>query len=84
MTGQDASVSFVARIWLERSHNGEPMWRGHIKHVQGDEEGYFRDLAEMNEFLERVSGVTGPATSGSPRSHVSTPPSPIAAGKRKP
>ena len=52
--------SFVARIWLERGSDGDPVWRGHIRHVQGDQETYFRDLEKMNEFLERVSGVAGP------------------------
>ncbi len=54
------SESFVARIWLERGSDGDPVWRGHIRHVQGDQETYFRDLEKMNEFLERVTGVAGP------------------------
>ncbi len=53
--------SFVARIWLEPGDNGDVMWRGHIRHVQGSEEEYFQDLMKMREFLARVSGVTGPA-----------------------
>jgi hypothetical protein len=52
--------SFVARIWLERKSNGGPVWRGHIRQVQGEKETYCRDLAEMNKFLESVSGATGP------------------------
>tara|TARA_Y100000294_G_scaffold118479_1_gene110007 strand:- start:218 stop:349 length:132 start_codon:yes stop_codon:yes gene_type:complete len=28
--------------------------------VQGKKETYFQDLAEMNKFLESVSGATGP------------------------
>jgi hypothetical protein len=52
--------SFVARIWLERGTNGEPLWRGHVRHVQGDQEAYFQNLMEMSEFLEQVSGVPGP------------------------
>jgi hypothetical protein len=51
----------VARIWLERGSNGDPIWRGHIKHIQGEEETYFQDLETMSDFLQRVSGVTGPA-----------------------
>ena len=53
--------SFVARVWLERTSGNDPEWRGHIQHVQGPEEIYFHDLAEMSEFLELVSGVAGPA-----------------------
>jgi len=49
--------SFVARIWLERSTNGDPRWRGHVQHIQGQEEIYFQDLNELGEFLEEVSGT---------------------------
>jgi hypothetical protein len=49
--------SFVARIWLEGEPGNNPTWRGHIQHVQGEEESYFQNLAEMKEFLERISGV---------------------------
>ena len=51
--------SFVARIWLERGPNGDPLWRGHVRHVQGDQEAFFQDLETMTDFLERVSGVPG-------------------------
>ena len=53
--------SFVARVWLERTADKYPKWRGHIQHVQGPEEIYFQDLSEMSEFLELVSGVPSPA-----------------------
>lgn len=56
--------SFVARIWLERGSNGEPVWRGHVRHIQGEQEAYFRDLCGMNEFIEKISGVAGPDTVG--------------------
>jgi hypothetical protein len=58
--------SFVARIWLEHGDNGDTKWRGHIRHVQGEEEEYFQDLMEMREFLGRVSGVSGPALTAQP------------------
>jgi hypothetical protein len=61
MTRHQHPDSFVARIWLERGSNGDPIWRGHIKHVQSQQEVYFQDLETMSNFLERVSGVTGPA-----------------------
>ncbi len=57
---QKQTKSFVALIWLERENNGGPVWRGHIRHVQGKQEAYFQDLTELNEFLERVSGAVGP------------------------
>ncbi len=58
--------SFVARIWLEGGSNGDPLWRGHIRHVQGNQEAFFQDLETMAEFLERVSGVSGPRQSAGP------------------
>lgn len=67
MDGKEhVSESFVARIWLESGSDGDPVWRGHIRHVQGDQEAYFQDLGEMNDFLERVSGVTGPKSIARP------------------
>ncbi len=64
MAKQRDPNSFVVRIRLERETNGDPIWRGHIRHVQGGQETYFQDLVEMNEFLERVSGVAGPGAAG--------------------
>lgn len=58
--------SFVTRIWLEHGDNGDPKWRGHIRHVQGEEEEYFQDLMEMREFLGRVSGVPWPTLTEQP------------------
>jgi hypothetical protein len=66
MDGKQTFESFIARIWLERGSNGDPIWRGHVRHVQGEEEAYFQDLGAMSEFLERVSGVSGPRRSGKP------------------
>jgi hypothetical protein len=66
MVGEHNKESFVARIWLEHGDNGDTAWRGHIRHVQGEEEEYFQDLMEMREFLGRVSGVTGPALTAQP------------------
>ena len=56
--------SFVARIRLERGTNGDPIWRGYVRHIQGGQEAYFQDFLELNEFLERVSGVSGPGAPG--------------------
>lgn len=59
--------SFIARLWLERGPDDEPMWRGHIQHVQSDREGYFQDLSEMREFLQSVTGAPGPELTGWPK-----------------
>lgn len=61
MVRNQITQSFVARLWLEQTADKDPKWRGHIQHVQGPEEIYFQDLAEMSEFLELVSGVPSPA-----------------------
>jgi len=66
MVRSQITHSFVARIWLERAADEDPKWRGHIQHIQGREELYFQDLAEMSEFLERVSGVPGPGLAANP------------------
>jgi hypothetical protein len=59
MDRKKSQESFIARIWLERGLREDSIWRGHVRHVQGEEETYFQDLGEMSEFLERVSGVSG-------------------------
>lgn len=66
MVGEHTKESFVVRIWLEPGSKGGTTWRGHIRHVQGEEEEYFLDLMEMREFLGRVSGVTGPPLTAEP------------------
>jgi hypothetical protein len=58
--------SFVASIWLEPGSNGVTTWRGHIRHVQGEEDVYFQNLMEMREFLGRVSEVSGPPLTAQP------------------
>ena len=58
MDGKQPLESFIARIWLERGSGEDSVWRGHVRHVQGEEETYFQDLGAMSEFLECVSGVS--------------------------
>ncbi len=82
MAGKQVLESFVARIWLERGPNGDPLWRGHVRHVQGDQEAFFQDLETMTEFLERVSGVSGPRPTAGPAENAGVPkPGPGAKGK---
>lgn len=57
------SDSFVARLWLESAPGEDPVWRGHVRHVQGSEERYFQSLVEMQAFVERVSGIAVPTVS---------------------
>lgn len=58
--------SFVARIWLERTDDEDPRWRGHIQHIQGQEETYFQDLAEMSDFMEQFSEIAGVGSTAYP------------------
>jgi hypothetical protein len=76
--------SFVVRIWLEHGDNGDMTWRGHIRHVQGDEEVYFQDLMEIREFLGRISGVPGPALTAQPLKDATKSEPGVAAIKKPP
>ena len=57
MKVQNNIASFVLRFTQElwRDAQGEPhiQWRGHIRHVQGDEEDRFTDFAEAVAFIQR-------------------------------
>jgi hypothetical protein len=57
MKVQNNIASFVLRFTQElwRDDNGEShvQWRGHIRHVQGDEEDRFTDFAEAVSFIQR-------------------------------
>jgi hypothetical protein len=66
MTEEHIKDSFVARIWLEAGNNKKTVWRGHLRHVQSEEEKYFQNFMEMREFLGRVSGVIGPELTAQP------------------
>lgn len=54
---QNNIASFVLRFTQEvwRDAQGEPhvQWRGHIRHVQDDEEDRFTDFAEAVAFIQR-------------------------------
>jgi hypothetical protein len=64
MTSKHVLESFVARIWLEPGANGDSTWHGHVRHVQGEQETYFQGMTELSDFLELVSGVSGPRQTG--------------------
>ena len=57
MTKTNNIASFVLRFTQELWEDmyGEPhvRWRGHIRHVQGDEEDRFTDFAEAITFMQR-------------------------------
>jgi len=64
MDGKQNLESYIVRIWLECGSREDPVWRGHVRHVQGKEEAYFQDLVELTKFIEKVSGVAGPGATG--------------------
>ncbi len=70
MIEEHVKESFVARIWLEHGDDGDTVWRGHIRHIQGEEKKYFHDLMEMREFLSEVTGVSGPPLTAQPLKSV--------------
>ena len=57
MTKTQGIASFVLRFTRElwQDAQGEPhlQWRGHIRHVQGDEENRFTDFSEALVFIQR-------------------------------
>ena len=83
MVRSQITQSFVARIWLERAADEESKWRGHIQHIQGREELYFQDLAEMSEFLEQVSGIPGPGIAPHPAKDAAIPKPGLATGDKR-
>lgn len=45
---------FIVRIWQEPGSAeaaGEMIWRGSVQHVRSGERIYFRQLADLNEFI---------------------------------
>ena len=45
--------SFALRIWFERTSSSRPEgeWRGHVTDVASLERRYFRDIAEVEDFV---------------------------------
>lgn len=58
MKGQRDIASFVLRFTQEmwQDDQGDPRveWRGHIRHVQGDEEFHFTELNEALQFIQKA------------------------------
>jgi hypothetical protein len=48
---EDATQSFVVRIWPDDIQHGQPAWRGHIIHVRGHEDRYFDKLEAIPQFI---------------------------------
>ena len=46
--------AFVVKLWLERREikGASPEWRGRIDHVQSGTRIYFRDVAEIAQWIQ--------------------------------
>lgn len=57
MKPQNNVASFVLRftqeMWRDAQDEPHVQWRGHIRHVQGDEEDRFTDFAKAVAFIQR-------------------------------
>ncbi len=55
------SVSFVLTLWVEpREVEADPEWRWKVRHVQTDQQAYFRRVADVLEFVASESGLPVP------------------------
>jgi phage-related protein len=70
MTGDQRSIaSFVVRftqhLWKDPQEEPHLQWRGHIRHVQSDQEAHFSDLNEVLSFIrQQLTQLTMEATEG--------------------
>jgi hypothetical protein len=57
---KEVTHAFIVRLWIEprERKDAEPIWRGVIEHVGGDEPVYFDRLDKMNtyfaKYLEKI------------------------------
>lgn len=58
-------VRFTQHLWKDPQEGPQVQWRGHIRHVQGDEQLSFTDLSEALAFIQRhLTELTMEATAG--------------------
>ena len=54
-------VSFVMTVWLEPQRvEAKPEWRWRVTHTQSGEQAYFRNLADVLDYVSTKSGVPPP------------------------
>ena len=59
-------LRFTQELWQDPEREPHVRWRGHIRHVQGDDERRFTDLAEAITFLQHhLTQLTVDSLSGS-------------------
>lgn len=69
MVGECSDNVFVARLWRENGTVGLTPWRGHIRHIRSGRHKYFRDLDEMERFMNEHSLAAAPEPDLKPRGH---------------
>lgn len=58
-------LRFTQKIYQNEENEPQVQWRGHIRHVQGDTEKYFKDFEEVMAFVqEKLSDMTLQAVAG--------------------
>lgn len=55
--------SFVLRLWRESTGGESPTWRWKAHHVQGREERYLSNLADLLSFVGRCADTVPPELS---------------------
>jgi hypothetical protein len=52
---KEITHAFIVRIWIEpqEQKDAEPIWRGVIEHVEGDEPVYFDHLDKINSYFAK-------------------------------
>lgn len=48
--------SFVVRIWWEKGHDDQALWRGWVQHAITGKSRYFDHVADMLAFIEAHTG----------------------------
>jgi len=52
-------LRFTQKIYKNETDESQVQWRGHIRHVQGDAEQYFKDFDEVIRFVqEKLADLT--------------------------
>ena len=48
--------SFVVRIWWEKGHDDQALWRGWVQHAITGKSRYFDHVSDMLAFIEAHTG----------------------------
>ena len=58
-------IRFTQHLWKDQTEEPRMQWRGHIRHVQGDQEASFADLNEALAFIrDHLTQLTMEAAAG--------------------